>query len=410
VRSCPISIGDIVEVTTERIAYGGEAVARYQGLVLFIPFAAPAEKLRVRITELKRNFARAAIEQIVSPSQSRRPAPCPHFGICGGCQIQHISYQAQLEVKSGFIRDSLERIGGIEWPREIVVRSAGEFGYRARAQIKLEPPNAAYSGLNTRRIGFNRAGSRSVCDVQTCPILLPELNSALADLRACIGDSNEDLREIEIAAGDSAISFEPALPNLPGGGVERVVAGAAYKFTPSTFFQANALLIDNLVTEAVKDLGGVTAIDLYAGAGLFAIQLAKRFEKVVAVESDRRAAEFARDNARANGATNVEFVMANAEAWMAGGALRRHRAGSAAIDLVLLDPPRGGAGPVVAALAHEAPSKVVYVSCDPVTLARDLKGLLGARYQIEDIIAFDLFPQTYHVETIAKLARTAESK
>src|SRR5262249_37744063 len=150
---------------------------------------------------------------------------------------------------------------------------------------------------------------------------------------------------------------------------------AAYKFSPSTFFQANALLIDDLVAEAVKDLGGVTAIDLYAGAGLFAIQLAKRFEKIVAGQSHRRAAEFARDNARANGATNIEFVTANAEAWMAGGALRRLRAGSAVIDLVLLDPPRGGASRVVAALAHEAPAKIVYVSCDPVTLARDLKRL-----------------------------------
>src|SRR5262249_39786381 len=234
----------------------------------------------------------------------------------------------------------IERIGGIKGPREIQVGSAGEFGYRARAQIKLEPPNAADSGLNTRRIGFNRAGSRSICDVQTCPILVPELNSALADLRAWIGDSHGGLREVEIAAGDSGVSFEPALPNLPGGAVERIVARAAYKFSPSTFFQANALLIDDLVAEAVKDLGGVTAIDLYAGAGLFAIQLAKRFEKVVAVESDRRAAEFARDNARANGATNIEFVTANAEAWMAGGALRRLRAGSAVIDLVLLDPPR----------------------------------------------------------------------
>src|SRR5262249_42045323 len=136
VQSSPVSVGDVIEVSTERIAYGGEAIARHQGLVVFVPFAAQQEVLQVRITEIKKNYARAALEKVVSPSPLRRSAPCPHFGICGGCQLQHLTYPAQLEVKGGFVRDSLERIGGIKWPGEIPVRSAAELGYRARAQIK----------------------------------------------------------------------------------------------------------------------------------------------------------------------------------------------------------------------------------------------------------------------------------
>jgi 23S rRNA (uracil1939-C5)-methyltransferase len=164
-------------------------------------------------------------------------------------------------------------------------------------------------------------------------------------------------------------------------------------------------LIENLVAEAVDGRAGRTAIDLYAGAGLFAIQLAKRFNRIVGVESDRCAAEFARQNAKENGVTNLEIVTANAESWL--GPYLKSRA--SAIDLVLLDPPRGGASQVAAALAETPSPKVVYVSCDPVTLARDLKKLLGGGYQIEDIIAFDLFPQTYHVETVVKLTQSMDN-
>jgi len=401
VQTISVSIGDIIEVSTERMAYGGEAIARYQGLVVFIPFAAPQEVLRVRITELKKNYARAIVEEIVSPSPVRRSAPCPHFGTCGGCQLQHLSYPAQLEVKAGFISDSLARVGGIDWPREIAVRSAAEFGYRARAQIKVQSSAPGHRPAY-RRIGFNNAGSRSVCDVEQCPILVPELNAALISLRSAVLSSNGDLREVEMAAGDSGVSFEPALANLPSAPVERVINGARYRFSPSTFFQANPLLLEGLVAEAVEGRAGRTAVDLYAGAGLFALQLAKRFNRVVGVESDRRASEFALRNADQNGVRNLEFVTATAESWL--GPYLKSKAN--AIDLVLLDPPRGGASQVVAALVEAPPPKLVYVSCDPVTLARDLKKLLGGGYQIEDIIAFDLFPQTYHIETVVKLTQS----
>ena len=134
----PLSVGDVVEVTTERLAFGGEAVARYDGLAVFVPFAAPGERLRIRITERKKNFARGVIEEILAPSPRRRAPACQHFGECGGCQLQHLTYDEQLKAKSSFVRDALARIGRIPWDREIEVRSAAEFGYRSRAQVKIE--------------------------------------------------------------------------------------------------------------------------------------------------------------------------------------------------------------------------------------------------------------------------------
>jgi 23S rRNA (uracil1939-C5)-methyltransferase len=148
-----LNIGDLVEVTTERLAYGGDAIARHEGLAIFVAFAAPKERLRVRITERKKNFARAVIDQILEPSPVRREAFCRYFGDCGGCQLQHVSYEAQLEAKTGFVRDALERIGRIDWPHEIEIRHGAEFAYRGRAQIKVDRKEG--------RVGFSRAASNT---------------------------------------------------------------------------------------------------------------------------------------------------------------------------------------------------------------------------------------------------------
>ncbi|HXG63962.1 MAG TPA: class I SAM-dependent RNA methyltransferase [Blastocatellia bacterium] len=387
----------MIEVTTERIAYGGDAVARHNGLAVFIPMAAPGERLRVRVTERKKRFARAVIEEILSPSPARRSPPCRFYGACGGCQLQHLTYEAQLEAKADFVRDALARIGRIEWPHKIEVRSAAEFGYRARAQVKVES-----AGPGAVRIGFNRAGSHAVCDIDSCPILTPELNAALAALRPALQQAGE-IREVEMGAGENGVAVEPALPGMPGGPLERVVAGAAYQFSPSTFFQINALLFEDLVAEALGDETGELAIDLYAGVGLFTAQLARRFERVIGVEADPRAASFARVNLAANKATNVEFHQERAESWLKGYAARQKRTQSPAPDLALLDPPRGGAPEVVSLLAELRPPRIRYVSCDPATLARDLRGLLDSGYELTAVMAFDLFPQTYHVETVAAL-------
>ena len=393
-----LKVGDVVEVTTERLAYGGDAVARVEGLAVFIPLAAPGERLRVRVVERRKNFARAAIEEIIAASPTRREPACQHFGECGGCQLQHLNYDAQLEAKAGFVRDALTRVGRIDWPHEIRVRHSSEFGYRTRAQIKLG--RLTRGEEHARAIGFNRAGSHSICDVRSCPILAPELNDALQSLRSSIGD---DLSEVEMAAGESGVSFEPALPGLDSGAVERNVRGAIYRFSPATFFQVNSLLLDDLIEEALGEKAGELAIDLYAGVGLFTIQLARRFRKVIGVESAGGATTFARDNIRANGLFNIKFVNARVEQWLEDFVKRR--TGNASPDFLLLDPPRSGAAAAIPHIAALNPASISYVSCDPTTLARDLRLLIDSGYDLRRVTAIDLFPQTYHVETVAWLEK-----
>ena len=394
-----LKIGDIVDVSTERLAYGGEAVARHNGLAVFIPFAAPGERLRVRITERKKNFARAVIDQILEPSPSRREAPCHYFGDCGGCQLQHLTYAAQLEAKAGFVRDAIERIARIDWPHEIKIRHAAEFGYRGRAQVKLD--------RKTGSVGFNRAASNAVCDVVSCPILVPELDDALRSLRgAFVSATLEDhllpnRSQIDFAAGESGVSFDPAFQGLPGGVLQRSVNGAVYHFSASTFFQANPGLLDELVDEAVGSDSGEVAIDLYAGVGLFTIQLARRFRRVIGVEADRGAATFASENITANGLANVEFKNDVVEAWMKGFVETEAQPP----DLIVLDPPRTGAAEAVNHIVAAQPSRITYISCDPPTLARDLRTLVDSGYELTKVTTIDLFPQTYHVETIAALVR-----
>ena len=391
----PLSVGDIVEVTTERLAYGGDAVARLEGLAVFIPFAAPGERLRVRITERKKNFARGVIEQILVPSPSRREPPCKYFGECGGCQLQHLSYEEQLKAKSGSVRDALTRIGGIPWGSEIEIRSAAEFGYRTRAQVKVE--NAS----DHLRIGFNRHGSHTVCDIESCPVLAPELDRAFVRLRSTLSNSERDLprrAEVEMAQSGTGVSVEPEITGFSAAPVTERIGDTTYSFDALTFFQVNSLLLGDFVKEATASHSGDLALDLYAGVGLFTLQLARSFERVIGIESDPRASRFARQNISANNARNVEFHNQRVESWLKSLSQRGPRP-----DFILLDPPRAGAAEAIDEIARLKPTRINYVSCDPTTLARDIRKLSDAHYSLSKVVAFDLFPQTYHVETIASL-------
>jgi 23S rRNA (uracil1939-C5)-methyltransferase len=393
------NVGDVIEVTTDRLAFGGEAVARNNGLAVFIPLAAPGERLRVRITERKKNYARAAIENIVEASPHRRLPPCRYFGDCGGCQLQHMSYETQLASKVGFVRDALERIGRLDWPDDIPIRHAAEFGYRGRAQIRIDS--------TTGRVGFNRLASNSVCDVASCPILIPELDAALSSLRAAVAGATvndrlvPEMRQIDVAAGENGVSFEPAISSLASVPLRQTASGAVYSFGPSTFFQSNPALLTVLIEEAVGGSSGEFAIDLYAGVALFTIQLARRFKRVIGVEADLRTAKHALANLAANNADNVEFYASPADSWLKGFKAST----SQSPDLLVLDPPRTGAAEAIPFIVELSPRSISYVSCDPATLARDLRTLVDAGYTISRVTAIDLFPQTYHVETVVLLNR-----
>ncbi|HEY7546123.1 MAG TPA: class I SAM-dependent RNA methyltransferase [Blastocatellia bacterium] len=384
--------GDVIEVETERLAFGGEAVARVGGLALFIPLAAPGERLKVRVTQKKKNFARALIEEIIRPSVDRRAPLCTHFGECGGCQLQHISYEAQIEAKSAFIRDSLRRIGHIEWKDDIEIRRSIEYGYRSRAQIKVEKQG------DRLRIGFNRRLSHSVCDIESCPVLTDEINSSLAQLRSKLQSDNSPA-EFEIAAGDAGVSISPSLEGFTSSVIERRIGEYTYRFSPSVFFQANPNLLEGMIIEAVGEERGSLAIDLFAGVGLFTLPMSRLYKRVIGIEFDRDAVKLAEENLAENKIFNVEYHCAAVERWL------KDFSTAEAIDFILLDPPRGGAAEAIREIARLQPKRIAYVSCDPATLARDLRSLLDAGFELKRVVGFDLFPQTYHVETIVLLAR-----
>ncbi|HZS07332.1 MAG TPA: class I SAM-dependent RNA methyltransferase [Blastocatellia bacterium] len=398
-----VAVGELHEVTIEKLVYGGDGLAHVGTQAVFVPFSAVGDQLRVRITEVERNYARGVIEEVIAPSPTRRTPPCPHFGVCGGCQLQHLDYPAQLESKVAFVRESLRRLGRIDWDGEIPIRAADEFAYRSRAEIKIARDREGRS-----HTGYFRAGTHEVCEVTECPILLPAANRELQRMHSepCLIPG--DATRVFLTVGDDEVIVTPGtgencraaeLDAL--GTAHQRIGGTDYGFGVRSFFQANRLLVEELVNVAVGDTRGKTAVDLYAGAGLFTLQLAGRFEQVCAVEGNRLAASHGMENARANNIGNVRYEAISVEAWLKYKAAALPRP-----DLLLLDPPRAGAGAqVIERIAAIAPPQITYVSCDPATLARDLRLLLNQGYELASLTALDMFPQTFHVETVAKLTR-----
>ncbi len=396
-----VAVGEVYEVEIEKLVYGGDGLARIGAQTVFVPFAAAGDLLRVKIVECERNYARGVIEELLEPSPSRRTPPCENFGICGGCQLQHLDYPAQLEAKASFIRESLRRIGNIDWDGEIHMRSAEEFGYRSRAEIKVSRDEDEQA-----RIGYFRLGTQEVCEVESCPILLPAANRELQRLHAERSLIPNDATRVYLTVGDDEVIVTPAngedgraaeFDSL--GTAHQQIAGINYGFGVRSFFQGNRLLVEALIRTAIGDGAGKFAVDLYAGVGLFSLQLAKTFEQVCAVEGNKTAANHGVENARANGLSNVRYEPISVEAWMKYKSAELPRP-----DFVLLDPPRCGAGiQVMERLAAMAPPIITYVSCDPATLARDMRLSVDYGYHIDSITALDMFPQTFHVETVTRL-------
>jgi 23S rRNA (uracil1939-C5)-methyltransferase len=402
--SLPLAIGSLQEVTIEKLVYGGDGLAHIGSQAVFIPFAAVGDRLLVRITQLARNYARGVIERIITPSPARRTPPCQYFGVCGGCQLQHLDYEAQLKAKREFLHESLRRIGSIEWPEEIEVRAAAEFGYRSRAEVKIER-----EATGETRIGYYQAGTHNVCEIESCPLLLPAANRELQRLHTEKSLLPKDATRIYLTAGDDGVIVTPATGEGARvaeydalGTAHQVIAGMSYEFGVRSFFQVNRLLVEELVGAAVGGVHGRTAFDLYAGVGLFSLQLSRHFNQVHAIEGNHLAAAHGLRNLRANGVGNVRYEATSVEAWL------KHKASSIAPpDFVILDPPRAGAGRVVLErLETLSPRFISYVSCDPATLARDLRLLIDRGYALRSLVALDMFPQTFHLESVARLEKS----
>ena len=381
---------DEAEVVVEKLVVGGEGLARLDGVPIFIPRSAPGDRLRVRLTEHRPDYARAAIVEILEAGPGRRPDPYPELSHTGVCDLQHLDDELQPRLKAASVCEALERMGKVELPRHVEVLAGKPWGYRLRTQLHAEV-DAATGAV---RVGYHARGSNVLVPVRRCALLVPELELLLLELPERLAGSS--LRRLDLVAGDGgAVAVAPPVPGLPHGEVTTAVGGFSYAYDARCFFQVHRQQLPQLVELAVGLWEGAEAFDLYGGVGLFSLPLARRYGRVVTVEADRVASRYARNNARRNRVPQVETIGQVVESWVPDLPDRP--------DRVLVDPPRAGlTSKVRHALMARRARRLTYVSCDAATLARDLRQLDPA-YRIDSLHLLDLFPQTGHMEAIVQL-------
>jgi 23S rRNA (uracil1939-C5)-methyltransferase len=391
------------EVTVEKLVYGGDGLARQEGRVVLAPYVLPGERVSVQSEREKPGLVRAATLSVLEPAALRVPAPCSAFGRCGGCHYQHAPYDYQVEAKCAILVEELRRLGKIEPPEEISVLTGEPWGYRNRVQLQVER-----SGL-----GYRQARSHKLCAIHSCPISSPKVNEVIATLEAMLPDPRwpNFVESIEIFTDEQQVQlnvletrrpvsrrfFEWCAEAIPGMAQGALDWQSRFRVSRNSFFQVNRFLVEQLVETALDFEGaGATALDLYAGVGLFSLALAHCFGQVTAVESGSGAVRDLEFNAQRAGLENVRAEQASTEAYLEKLQI--------APDFVLVDPPRAGLGKTaVRRLLELKPRRMTIVACDPATLARDLTALLAGGYRIEKMTMVDLFPQTYHIETVVQL-------
>jgi 23S rRNA (uracil1939-C5)-methyltransferase len=420
-----------MNLTIEKMIYGGDGLARNPGgKTVFLPLVLPGEEVSAAIVEEKTGYLRATVQELLKASDKRIAPACPYFAQCGGCHYQHTDYLTQLEFKRSILRETFLRTAKLDWQAEIVTHSAEPWGYRNRTQFKVRhTPEFA--------IGFHRMASHDLLPVEQCPISSPAINRALALLweMGRTGLVPQSVSEIEIFANhdDSGVLLEVyggergehllrlamdlriAMPEIRGASFYAASAGrgatesksfdesslsyqvgeSSFRVSAGSFFQTNRFLVPDLAQTVAGSGPGGTALDLYAGVGLFACHLAQRFGRVIAVESSPASAA----DLKVNLPKNATAVRMTTEEYLA--IPRKLRP-----DLVVVDPPRAGMGEkTTKLLAAVGAPRITYLSCDPTTLARDLNVLLKSGYRVEEVHLFDLFPQTFHIESMVRLAR-----
>ena len=381
---------DEFEVRIEQLVSGGDGLARFEGIPIFVAMSVPGDHLRVRLVERRPHYGRAAVVEILEPGEGRREPPCPHFADCGGCDLQHIEDSLQPTLKAAATRETLRRLGGVELPEGGPVVTGEPWGYRLRTQLH------AHIDEGGVQVGYRRRNSHQLVPVESCKVCAPELEQALLGLAPHLAATAP--RRINLALGDEgAITVAPVIEGLPHGEVRIAVGGFEYAYDARCFFQGNRDLVGELIETVVGEWRGDLAFDLYGGVGLFALALAQRYGRVLLVEGEGVAARYARINARRNRlAERIEVEHRAVESWLGRlpeGAQR-----------VIVDPPRTGlSSRARRQLMERRPRRLTYVSCNPAVLARDL-GELKQLYAVEDLVQFDLFPQTAHMEVVVQLA------
>jgi 23S rRNA (uracil1939-C5)-methyltransferase len=419
--------------------YGGDGLAHADGNTVFVPYVLPGEEVRAATKSKRKKLVWAKLLEVTSASAQREGARCPHFQTCGGCHYQHISAAEQLRLKKEILRETLSRLGGIQWSGAIQEHSAEPYGYRNRAQWAIRD-------AKPRAIGYFLPESSVIVPIDECPVLSPLLAKTFGQLQELARSNRLPERALEIEAfadsADAKISlnvaferfpkpakelaaaFREALPQLESlllaeeskdrfeltgpGFLFQEAGGFRYRVSHLSFFQVNRFLVEDLLQTVIAGAKGQSALDLYAGVGFFTLPLTRTFQRVVSVDANLAATRDLHVNAESAGVQVVSHSE-HAEEFL--------RKTNEKPDFVVLDPPRSGLGAEAAAkLAELGATEIVYLSCDPSTLARDLAVLTGSkksgdaaatstRYEIVDMHLFDLFPQTYHIETLVRLRR-----
>lgn len=419
------------EVEITALAFGGKGVGRINGKVVFVPFTAPGDRVRVRLEVEKKGFSEGVVTEVIEPSPLRVEPVCPVYGVCGGCALQHMEYSSQVEWKERILRDTLKRIGRVEPERfDPPAPSPMPYNYRSRAGFKVEKG----------RWGFFEAKSHRVVDIEYCPIADHVINSAFSSIKKALNGENTGLFALDIGlsekdampvaslhvTSDKGFDWQGALaetglkgfevwvsPEKKGKG-KRIFAeqdsrlvyeagGVEFYAGIGVFSQVNRFQNKALVDRVLEyaSLGGAeTVVDLFCGVGNLSLPLSRRASKVIGVESSSEAVREAGWNAERNSIENAGFVREDASMWVAGNlkTVEKERP-----LVVVLDPPRSGEPEAAKTLSALRPEKIVYVSCSPPTLARDLALLAGSGYRVRSAGFFDMFPQTYHMESIVGL-------
>ncbi len=394
-RKLPPDVMGTGTYNIEKIVGGGDGLARDRAGVIFVPYSLPGEKVELRLLPARKGPRRAAISRIVEPSQSRVQPNCPLYGRCGGCSLQHAEYSLQLEIKKSILAETMARIAKIEIEPEACVPSPLAYGYRSRVRL------AAEKG----KVGYYSRGKEKLVPLDECALAVEQINRVIPLIKGLLGTVRASSAE-PILREDGKV-----LLHLSGRGEERNYlfrpgeAGAAgpdwirTDLVP-TFTQVNPGQNENLkrmVGRAAEETGASEVLELFAGSGNLTGRLARRGVKVTAVESDPAAAELGRRRFSGSSEARVDFVNAPAREYLA------EVRDKARPDLVVLDPPRLGAKEEVALLSEIKPPHILYISCDPATLARDLAILAAAGYGLESLTPLDMFAQTAHIECVARL-------
>ncbi len=451
--------GDTVSLTIDDLAFGGEGVGRVDGYVVFVAGSVPGDRVRVRLDQARGRFGRGVIESVEVPSAHRVEAPCPYFGRCGGCRLQHVDYPAQLAFKTKQVADVLERLGDVRgFEQRPIVGAPEVYGYRNKMEFTVTSSRAASAGEQTIVVGLHETGRYdSVLDIERCLLQSDRMNALLDETRRFAVEhrlppydekSGEGLlrflmlregrRTGEVMA--NVVTSAPAVSELapladrlrarvPGtssvvmnvnpkkasvaagveehllGGRDHVreqLGGLSFQISANSFFQTNTVQAERLfelVLESAELGGGETVFDLYAGTGAISLLLARRCRRVYGIEVVQAAVDDAGVNAAANSIDNCTFVTGEVRF-----ALPALIAQGVHADVVVADPPRAGFHPkALRALIQLGPSRIVYVSCNPATLARDVGDLVRGGYRLRWVQPVDMFPHTPHIEVVARL-------